>query len=47
MKTNRKENVVEEAIVDVLDPMQRVFHAREVVLGREREETEGLVRIER
>ena len=47
METEKQRNVVKEAVLDVSDPMERVFHACEVVFGREGEEAEGVVRIER
>ena len=46
METERQRNVVKEAVLDVSDPMERVFHACEVVFGREGEEAEGIIRIE-
>lgn len=46
METEKQRNVVKEAVLDVPDPMERVFHACEVVLCREGEEAEGIVWIE-
>ena len=46
METEKQRNIVKEAVLDVSDPMERVFYACEVVFGREGEEAEGIVRIE-
>ena len=47
METEKQRNVVEEAVLDVFDPMERVFHACEVVIRGEGEEAEGVVRVEK